>query len=301
VDGVDVPRGGLGFHQVVEEGVGGIDVAGSLGDGEVVDPEGARTATCQKLILGADGCQLRCCNPNALRLPCLRPQWARSVPYRNPSSGRLVSAKLLAQGVEVAIDGCDDPFTRNSDFGDDRINPWGQWLIRGHRHVSPLPLARRVCTGSAPRSLPGGTRAPKIHQEVRPPAGCGTIAFRAFQMHKLRNHHLERAAAPAPPLVRQLLPSCGTSTTLLNASAGMYVVGGRGPTVETPRGASSRRRGRPDHHDPRASNVMPPMYCLQETPHGASLQWGNLAPAVAARRREDAVQDGPFTLAYIDA
>jgi hypothetical protein len=43
----------------------------------------------------------------------------------------LASAKLLAQGMEVAVDGCDDPSARGSDFGDDRINPRGQWLIRG--------------------------------------------------------------------------------------------------------------------------------------------------------------------------
>jgi hypothetical protein len=54
------------------------------------------------------------------------------VPYRNPSSGCLASAQLLAQGVEIAADGCDDPFACSSDFGDDRIHPRGQWLINWH-------------------------------------------------------------------------------------------------------------------------------------------------------------------------
>ena len=46
---------------------------------------------------------------------------------------------------------------------------------------------------------------PQSRQEGRPPDSGGRIAIRAFQVDQLRDHYLERATAPVPPLMGQLL------------------------------------------------------------------------------------------------
>jgi hypothetical protein len=66
----------------------------------------------------------------------------RATPHDRSLNGvgvERAAPQLLAQSVKVPADGRDDPLACSTNLGDDRINPRGLQIFKGHRHAIPLP------------------------------------------------------------------------------------------------------------------------------------------------------------------